>query len=128
MEIRLYSKEDEIKLFNMLREEGDDWECYWGESGKEKYKNALEKCITYVAYEGTDMCGYIRCIDDYSFGIYIYDLLVDKASRGNSIGKKLMERVYDDFPNTTIYVMSDEDEYYKKIGYDKIGSIFQVHS
>ncbi len=126
MEIRIYTKNDEANLFDMMREDGSDWECYWGESGIEKYKAALANSLTYVAYEGNELCGYARCRDDDGFGVYVYDLLVKKTYRGNSIGRMLMERVCTDFPNNEIYVMSDVDEYYKKLGYRREGSIFEV--
>ncbi len=128
MKIRTYSRADEAYLFDMLRGEGSEWECYWGESEIEKYKTALANSITYLAYEDDELCGYARCRDDDGFGVYIYDLLVKKAYRGNSMGRLLMERVCADFPNHTVYVMSDVDGYYKKLGYHREGSIFIVNT
>ncbi len=46
--------------------------------------------------------------------------------RGRSLGRRLMERIYDDYPNQIVYVMSDVDEYYKKKGYRREGSVFEV--
>jgi predicted N-acetyltransferase YhbS len=57
---------------------------------------------------------------------YVYDLLVRKSYRGNQIGKNLMERMCQGFPNQPVYVMSDVDPYYEKLGYRKEGSIFEV--
>ena len=37
-----------------------------------------------------------------------------------------MEYLYTDFPNLTVYVMSDVDEYYKKQGYKPEGSVYEV--
>jgi GNAT superfamily N-acetyltransferase len=53
-------------------------------------------------------------------------LLVRKSYRGRNIGKILMERVCRDFPGQTVYVMSDVDLYYEKLGYRREGSIFEV--
>jgi predicted N-acetyltransferase YhbS len=53
-------------------------------------------------------------------------LLVRKTHRGKQIGKALMERVLKDFLNQAIYVMSDVDPYYEKLGYRREGSIFEV--
>jgi hypothetical protein len=72
------------------------------------------------------VCGYVRCREDDGFGVYIYDLLVRKTHRGKQIGKTLMEWVFKDFPNQTIYVMSDVDPYYEKLGYRREGSIFKI--
>jgi len=84
MEIRKYTKEDEVFLFKLLEEE------------------------------------------DNGFGVYIYDLLVRKLYRGGQIGKALIEQFQHDFPEQSIYIMSDVDIYYEKLGYRRIGSVFQV--
>ena len=128
MEIRQYSKADENLLFDLLIDEGDDWIEYHGPVGRSKYIKALESSITYIVYDENLVCGYARCREDDGFGVYIYDLLVRKTHRGKRIGKALMERVLKDFPNQPIYVMSDVDPYYEKLGYRKVGSIFEVRA
>ena len=126
MEVRQYSKADEALLFDLLIDEGDDWIDYHGPIGRSKYIKALESSITYIAYDENIVCGYARCREDDGFGVYIYDLLVRKTHRGKQFGKTLMERVFKDFPNQPIYVMSDVDPYYEKLGYRREGSIFEV--
>ena len=128
MEIKRYGKADEAQLFEMLADEGYDWSDYHGPSGKSKYIKALESSITYIAYDKTTACGYVRCREDDGFGVYVYDLLVKKPYRGRQLGKSLMERVCQDFPGQTVYVMSDVDTYYEKLGYRREGSIFVVKS
>lgn len=68
----------------------------------------------------------MRCREDEGFGVYVYDLLVRRSSRGKQIDKILLERVCRDFSEQTLYVMSDADQYYEKLGYRKIGSIFKI--
>ncbi len=126
MQIRQYSKADETLLFDLLIDEGDDWIDYHGPVGLSKYIKALESSITYIACDENLACGYARCREDDGFGVYIYDLLVRKTHRGKQIGKALMERVLKDFLNQAIYVMSDVDPYYEKLGYRREGSIFEV--
>jgi len=126
MEIRQYSKADENLLFDLLIDEGDDWSDYHGADGRSRYVKALESSITYIAHDENRVCGYVRCREDDGFGVYIYDLLVRKTHRGKQIGKNLMERVFKDYPNQSIYVMSDVDPYYEKLGYRREGSIFEV--
>ncbi len=53
-------------------------------------------------------------------------LLVDADCRGKSYGRFLMEQACKDFPEQTVYVMSDVDPYYEKQGYQKEGTIFIV--
>ncbi len=126
MEIRQYSKADETLLFDLLIDEGDDWIDYHGLVGRSKYVKALESSITYIAFDKNIVCGYARCREDNGFGVYIYDLLVKKTHRGMQIGKTLIECVFKDFPHQPIYVMSDVDAYYEKLGYRRAGSIFEV--
>ena len=127
MKIRAYIKdEDENKLIKIIEAEGKDWACYSDDGVADKYRLALDKSITYVAFEGGRVCGYSRSIDDCGFYIYVCDLLVMPMYRGRKIGRKLMECIYTDYPNHIVYVMSDVDEYYKKQGYKYEGSIYEV--
>ena len=126
MEIRQYSKADETLLFDLLIDEGDDWIDYHGLVGRRKYVKALQSSSTYIAYDENIVCGYARCREDDGFGVYIYDLLVRKTHRGKQIGRTLIERVFKDFPNQPVYVMSDVDPYYEKLGCRREGSIFEV--
>lgn len=126
VEIRLYSQDDESQLFSMIEREGEEWEDYWSDGGREKYKMALSNSITYLLFADERLCGYARCRDDDGYGVYIYDLLVDKFSRGNEYGRLLMEQVYRDFPDDIIYVMSDVNPYYENLGYEIEGTIFIV--
>ncbi len=127
MKIRAYQKEkDEDQLMRMIEAEGDEWADYTNDIGSEKYKSALENSITYVAYSESRLCGYSRSINDNGFYIYVCDLLVEPKSRGNNIGRQLMEYIYNDYPDHQIFVMSDVDEYYEKLGYKREGTLFEV--
>jgi len=126
MEIKIYQKEMELKLFELLKSEGEDWSDYTSESGRTQYNKAIESSIVYVCLEEDDLIAYIRCKEDSGFGVYVYDLLVRQDKRGNQIGKKLIEYVKDEYKNQSIYIMSDVDSYYEKCSYKKIGSIFEV--
>lgn len=129
MDIRRYQKiTDEDKLMEMIKAEGEEWACYSDKKYSNNYKNALNKSITYVAYAGSDLCGYSRSINDFGFYIYVCDLLIKPKYRGKNIGKKLMECVLNDFPNQLVYVMSDVDEYYMGLGYKREGTIFEVRN
>lgn len=125
MQIRKYNKiSDESKLMKMIDNE-EGWD-YANETLAEKYKMALESSITYVAFQEDVLCGYSRSLNDFGEYIYVCDLLVMKAYRGKEIGKKLLECLQQDYPDQVVYVMSDVDGYYEKVGYKRIGSIFEV--
>ena len=90
--IRKYTPDDEAALFTLIEREGEEW-TYWQGENRSKYVKALENCIVYLAFEGDTLCGYARCCDDNGFGIYVFDLLVDKTHRGKEYGRLLMERI-----------------------------------
>mgnify|MGYP000030338638 CR=1 FL=1 len=123
--IRPYQEEDAEDLFKMMEKESD-WIDYCNGEGKKKYARALLTSITYLLFEKEKICGYVRCREDDGFGVYIYDLLVDADCRGKNYGRFLMEQACKDFPEQTVYVMSDVDPYYEKQGYQKEGTIFMV--
>lgn len=126
MDIKLYDSSQNNQLFKMFEEEGPDWEVYYNQEGRQNYTLALKSNHTYLAYENSVLCAYIRCREDNGFGAYIYDLLVKKTYRGNRIGHKLMNYLCSIYPDQTVYVMSDEDSYYEKMGCKRIGFIFEV--
>jgi ribosomal protein S18 acetylase RimI-like enzyme len=127
MYVRAYKKaDDEEKLMKLIEDQGEEWESYNAADVRAKYMAALESSITYVAYEGDVLCGYSRSLDDCGFYIYVCDLLVAPEYRGNNIGRKLMEYLYEDYPKHVVYVMSDVDMYYEKQGYKRVGSVFEV--
>ena len=126
MTIQKYCKEDEPCLFDLIKEEGEEWIDYHGELGRNKYTRALETSVVYVAYDGDVLCGYARCREDSGFGLYVYDLLVKKSYRGRQLGKMLVAQAAADYAQQPVYVMSDVDPYYEKQGYQRVGSIFEV--
>ena len=109
-------------LMKLIQSEGEEWNDYLNPI----YKKALDESITYVALIGEELCGYSRSLSDSGLFVWVIDLLVNKNRRGLSIGKKLMECILYDYPNTDVFVMSDVDQYYEKLGYEKEGSIFKV--
>jgi len=90
------------------------------------YRRSLAKSITYVTAEGDVLCGYSRSLEDFGLYVYVCDLLVAPAYQGRNLGRRLMECIYEAYPRHTVYVMSDEDGYYQKQAYARVGSVFQV--
>ncbi|HPJ01621.1 MAG TPA: GNAT family N-acetyltransferase [Candidatus Limiplasma sp.] len=126
MHIQPYSIADEPALFLMLREEGDSWSDYHGPQGYKRYQDALRGSLTYLLYDGEALCGYARGHEDHGFGVYIHDLLVRKEHRGRQYGRLLMEQFVKDYPGQAVYVLSDVDPYYEKLGYPSVGTVFAV--
>lgn len=113
---------DYENLMKLVQSEGEEWKDYLTPT----YRKALENSITYVALIGEELCGYSRSLSDSGLFVWVIDLLVNKNRRGLSIGKNLMECILTDFPGIDVFVMSDVDPYYDKLGYEKEGSIFKV--
>jgi ribosomal protein S18 acetylase RimI-like enzyme len=126
MIIRRYTSEDSDALFNLIEREGEEWKDYWRGYGRAKYQKALDNSIAYLVFDGATLCGYARCRDDDGYGVYVYDLLVDKAHRGKEYGRLLMEQVLHEFPDSAVYVMGDVYPYNKKLGYEVEGKIYIV--
>ena len=125
--IRKYTPGDADNLFALIKREGEEWKDYWCDAGKPKYEKAIAGSIVYLVFENGALCGYIRCRDDDGFGVYVYDLLVDKAYRGKEYGRLLMEQVCRDFYGSAVYVMGDVPEYYEGgLGYEIEGKIYVV--
>ena len=123
LKIRKYNSAlDYENLMKLVQSEGEEWEEYLNPI----YRKALDNSITYVALMEDELCGYSRSLSGSGLFIWVIDLLVNKNRRGLSIGKKLMECIITDFPDTDVFVMSDVDTYYEKLDYKKEGSIFKV--
>lgn len=125
MQIRQFQDTDIEDLFDLMRREGEEW-TYCHEKNRAKYTYAMNHSIAYVVIENNILCGYVRCKDDNGFGIYILDLLIDKQYRGKEYGRMLMKTVCDSFPEDIVYVTSDADLYYEKLGCQKEGTVFRV--
>jgi GNAT superfamily N-acetyltransferase len=127
VEIRRYDpRRDEAAVMALLRDEGEEWACYWAAPVAARYGEALARSATVVAAEGSRICGYARALDDSGFYAYVCDLLVAPDHRGHALGRRLLERLVQDLPGRTLYVMSDADGYYERLGYRREGSVFEV--
>ena len=113
-EIIKYNSKYEDELMNLIKAEGEDWEIYGKEPNASLQRKSFEQSITYIALSDGKVCGYSHSLKDTLF-IYVYDLLVNEKYRGNELGKKLMYCVQEKYPNYPVYVMSGNDQYYKKI-------------
>jgi len=125
LKISRYTEKDDAALFDLIRSGGDAWKDYCGTpEAQKKYKAALSNSIVYVCYDGKSLCGFVRARNDDGFGIYIFDLFVHEICRGHSYGRMLIERIGNDFPGSKVYAVSDVDGYYKKLGFQKAGTVF----
>lgn len=125
IKISKYQSEDEESILAAIKLDSN-WDMFTNDGAIHSYKKSLKNSITYVCYCGKDFAGYIRAIRDEGIALYISELYVVPEWRNQKIGRKLLKQIKEDFPKDTLYTLSDEDEYYKKLGLKKVGSVFQV--
>ncbi len=127
MKIRRYELADEEAVISAIKED-PAWDIFTDGSAIGNYRKSLSKSITYVCYDDDDFCGYLRALLDVGFAIYISELYVVPEWRRRMIGRALVAQVKKDYESLAVYALSDEDAYYEKLGYEKIGSVFEIHS
>lgn len=126
MKIFKYKLEHEEAVLSSIK--GDpNWDIFTNDDAIDNYKKSLNESITYVCYHNEDFCGYLRAFLDDGFAIYISELYVVPEWRNRMIGRSLVAQVKMDFDRLSVYALSDEDAYYEKLGYNKIGSVFKIH-
>jgi ribosomal protein S18 acetylase RimI-like enzyme len=123
--ISKYTSEHENDVIEAISKE-PDWNMFTHEEALDNYKKSLKNSITYICYKNNKFCGYLRALLDDGFAIYISELYVIPKCRNQKVGQSLLERVKNDFSNLDIYTLSDEDAYYQKKGYKRIGSVFEL--
>lgn len=126
MEIFRYKREHEDAVISAIKE-NPNWGIFTNEKAIDNYKKSLCESITYVCYENGAFGGYLRALLDDGFAIYISELFVVPEMRNRKIGRTLIAKIKIDFRHLTVYALSDEDAYYEKLGYRKVGSVFEIY-
>ena len=126
MDIIRYKSENENDVLSAIKAD-PDWDIFTNGAAADKYRKRLQESITYVCYEGKAFSGYLRALLDDDFAIYISELFVVPEMRNRKIGRTLISKLRSDFSNLTVYALSDEDIYYEKLGYNKVGSVYEIH-
>lgn len=119
-----YDKTYESGLIALLKAE-PDWNSFTGAGTIDVFKSVLLSSETYICTSQTVICGYLRALVD-GFGIYVCELYVAPGYRNSGYGKELLGKVKQQHPRQDVYVLSDEDLYYEKLGYKRVGSIFRL--
>ncbi|MCA1438648.1 GNAT family N-acetyltransferase [Ensifer sp. IC4062] len=119
-----YGRKYEDELITLLQSE-PDWNSFTSTETIDIFKSALLSSETYIFISQGKICGYVRTLVD-GFGIYVSELYVAPAWRNNGFGRELLKKITQEHPSQIVYVLSDEDLYYEKLGYKRVGSIFQL--
>ena len=92
---------------------------------RQAFMESLKNCALIVAYDGDVFVGFARAISDGLLTTFICELLVIEAYRGKGIGKKLVQHIWDIFPETRIDLISEADGFYEKLGFRTVGTGFR---
>ncbi len=125
MHISKYKPEHESDVIAAISKDAD-WGMFTSDDTIDTYRKSLGKSTTYVCYTDNEFCGYVRALFDEGLAVYVSELYVIPKWRKRKIGQALLERVSMDFKKFSVYAFSDEDAYYHKKGYRKMGSVFQI--
>ncbi len=119
-----YDKTYESELIALLKKE-PEWNSFTHTGTVDVFKSALLSSQTYICKSQGEVCGYLRALVD-GFGVYVSELYVAPTFRNNGYGKELLKELTQDHLDQVVYVLSDEDLYYEKLGCKRVGSVFQL--
>ena len=122
--IHCYDKRHESELIALLKAE-PDWNSFTSEDTLDVFKHALLNSETLICKCHGSICGYLRALFD-GFGIYVSELYVAPLYRNKGKGKELLNKIKQQHPNQDVYILSDEDRYYEKLGCKRVGSVFRL--
>lgn len=123
-EILGYRVEHEPELLALLARE-PDWQAFMSAEGLPRFRAALGDTSTFVCLEDGRICGYLRALVD-GFGLYVSELYVAPAARRRGHGRALLQHLRDAHAGQDVYVLSDEDAYYERLGCVRVGSVFRL--
>ncbi|MDO5028697.1 MAG: GNAT family N-acetyltransferase [Bacillota bacterium] len=99
----------------------NQWTSYLGD--QERLKKAFENSLYILgAFDGDKLLGFVRCLGDTEFILYVQDLIVRPAYQRQGLGRQLMKKVSAAYPHVRQFILitdkNDEKSngFYKAIG------------
>ena len=86
----------------------------------------INSTIVISAWDEDVLVGCVRVLSDLMFRSVIYDLAVLPEYQGNGIGKELVKKCREQYPNSEWLVgtTSERISFYEKIGFEKSNDMF----
>lgn len=101
LEYRKIGSELLSEVYAMYQAEG--WDLY---SDPGKIKRAWDRSLYSLgAFDGGKLIGFIRCLGDGEYDLYVSDLLVAKEHRGKGVGRSLMEQIMAEFSQVDTFAL-----------------------
>lgn len=102
------------------------WQSFY-EERKSAYREALQSSCTLVAYDGDRYAGFLRAITDGVFTIFVAEIVVEPEVRRKGVGTALLGAASEQYPSARIDLISDEDGFYAKNGFHRVGNGMRRH-
>jgi ribosomal protein S18 acetylase RimI-like enzyme len=89
-------------------------------------KPFINSTLVISAWGNDRLIGAVRVLSDAIIRSVIYDLVVDPEFQNRGIGKALLKRCIEHFPDTEWLVQTSEDVagYYEKLGFSRHAGVF----
>lgn len=119
IQYKQFSIERIDEVYEIYKE--NDWLSYLGD--KDKLSRAFKNSLFILgAFCDDKLVGFVRCIGDSEYILYVQDLIIKPSHYRKGIGKELMNRVSQKYSDIRQFVLiTDEDDnvsnaFYKSIG------------
>lgn len=119
IQYKQFSIERIDEVYEIYKE--NDWLSYLGD--KDKLSRAFKNSLFILgAFCDDKLVGFVRCIGDSEYILYVQDLIIKPSHYRKGIGKELMNRVSQKYPDIRQFALiTDEDDnvsnaFYKSIG------------
>ena len=123
IEYKQLTSESLAAIKNLYQQHG--WLAYLQDDAK--LARAFDQSLyTLGAYDGEELVGFIRCVGDGEHIVLVQDLIVSETYLRQSIGKTLMQNIYEHFSDVRMLMLLTDamDEranaFYQSLGMTKL--------
>ncbi len=106
--------------------EENGWTAYLGD--REKLVRAFENSLYLLgAFEDDRLIGFVRCVGDEEYILYVQDLIVRPSHQRQGIGTELMRRISERYPSVRQFVLiTDGGDEASNAFYEAIGMVREL--
>ncbi|MGQ9412326.1 GNAT family N-acetyltransferase [Streptococcus pluranimalium] len=113
--VRFADSEDMVSLSKLYQSQG--WESFT----EERIVHLLESSHYMLIEENGVIIAFLRYLTDDVLTTFIAEILVDKAFRGQGLGRLLVEEIMNLHPKTRLELISEADDFYDHLGFRNVG-------
>lgn len=113
--VRFADSEDMVSLSKLYQSQG--WESFT----EERIVHLLESSHYILIEENGVIIAFLRYLTDDVLTTFIAEILVDKAFRGQGLGRLLVEEIMNLHPKTRLELISEADDFYDHLRFRNVG-------